>query len=47
MSCAYEVNDLRSALNLLKTVPGQLTECDEPVEPLAELCGVYRYVGAG
>lgn len=31
-------NDLRSALQLLET--------DVPVGPLAELAGVYRYVGA-
>ncbi|HHW14531.1 MAG TPA: UbiD family decarboxylase, partial [Firmicutes bacterium] len=39
--------DLRSALELLKSVPGQLIETDEPVDPHAELAGVYRYVGAG
>ena len=42
-----EVNDLRSALELLKSMPGQLIETDVEVEPLAELAGVYRYVGAG
>ncbi|OAA90441.1 UbiD family decarboxylase [Clostridium ljungdahlii] len=42
-----KVTDLRSAIELLKSVPGQLIETDEPVEPLAELCGVYRHVGAG
>jgi 4-hydroxy-3-polyprenylbenzoate decarboxylase len=42
-----EVKDLRSALELLKSMPGQLIETDEPVEPLAELSGVYRHVGAG
>lgn len=41
------VTDLRSALELLKTVPGQLIETDEPVDPRAELSGVYRYIGAG
>ncbi len=39
--------DLRSALELLKTVPGQLLETDEPVDPFAEISGVYRHVGAG
>ena len=39
--------DFRSILELLKTVPGQLIETDEPVDPDAELCGVYRHVGAG
>jgi UbiD family decarboxylase len=42
-----KVTDLRSALELLKTVPGQLIETDEPVDPHAELSGVYRHVGAG
>ena len=42
-----KVNDLRSALELLKTIPGQLAETDVEVEPMAELSGVYRYVGAG
>jgi UbiD family decarboxylase len=39
--------DFRSILELLKTVRGQLIETDEPVDPNAELCGVYRHVGAG
>lgn len=42
-----QVNDLRSALELLKTVSGQLIETNEAVDPHAELSGVYRYVGAG
>jgi 4-hydroxy-3-polyprenylbenzoate decarboxylase len=42
-----KVTDLRSALVLLRTVPGQLIETDELVDPQAELSGVYRYVGAG
>ena len=42
-----QVNDLRSALELLKTVPNQYLETNEPVHPEAELSGVYRYVGAG
>ncbi len=40
-------NDLRSALALLASMPGQLVETDVPVDPMAELAGVYRYVGAG
>lgn len=39
--------DLRSALELLGTMPGQLIETDVEVEPMAELSGVYRHVGAG
>lgn len=42
-----ERTDFRSILELLKTVPGQLIETDEPVDPNAELSGVYRHVGAG
>ena len=43
----YKVNDLRSALDLLRSLPGQLIETDTEVEPMAELSGVYRHVGAG
>lgn len=42
-----KVNDLRSALELLRELPGQLMETDVEVEPMAQLSGVYRYVGAG
>lgn len=42
-----QVYDLRSALELLKTVPGQYVETDIEVDPNAELSGVYRHVGAG
>ena len=39
--------DLRSALRLLEAHPGQLMRTQTPVDPNAELAGVYRYVGAG
>ena len=39
--------DLRSAIDSLKKTPGQLLVCKEPVDPNAELAGVYRRVGAG
>ena len=42
-----EIHDLRSALDYLKTQPGQLLETDTEVDPDAEVSGVYRYVGAG
>ena len=42
-----EVNDLRSALELLESIPGQLVETNVEVDPNAELSGVYRHVGAG
>ena len=41
------VNDLRSALEYLKTIPGQYLETDVEVDPIHELSGVYRRVGAG
>jgi 4-hydroxy-3-polyprenylbenzoate decarboxylase len=42
-----KVNDLRSALELLKEIPGQYAETDVEVDPMGELSGVYRHVGAG
>ena len=41
------INDLRSAIAHLKTFKGQYIETDHPVDPKAELAGVYRYIGAG
>jgi UbiD family decarboxylase len=41
-----EITDFRSALELLKQYDGEYLETDEPVDPAAELSGVYRYVGA-
>jgi gallate decarboxylase subunit C len=41
------VTDLRSALRLLESSPGQLLRTDTEVDPDAELAGVYRRVGAG
>lgn len=42
-----KVYDLRSALELLKSIPGQLVETNVEVDPMGELSGVYRHVGAG
>ena len=42
-----EVIDLRSALELLESIHGQMVHTDVEVDPSAELAGVYRYVGAG
>ena len=42
-----EVIDLRSALELLESIPGQMVHTDVEVDPSAELAGVDRYVGAG
>ncbi|MBS1854354.1 MAG: UbiD family decarboxylase [Acidobacteria bacterium] len=41
------VHDLRSALRALEETPGQLLRTQTPVDPKAELAGVYRHVGAG
>ena len=43
----HPVYDLRSALALLRKLPGQLLTTDIEVDPMAELSGVYRHVGAG
>ena len=42
-----EIHDLRSALEYLDSVPGQLLTTDTEVDPDAEVSGVYRHVGAG
>ena len=41
MIMAEKVRDLRSALERLKNMPGQLAETDVAVDPMAELAGVY------
>lgn len=41
-----QVHDLRSALDLIKSIPGEYVETDVEVDPNAELSGVYRHVGA-
>lgn len=41
------VNDLRSAIARLKDHPGQWLETNHPVNPIAELAGVYKKIGAG
>ena len=42
-----EVYDLRSAIELIKSMPGEYVETDVEVDPKAEVSGVYRHVGAG
>ena len=42
-----QVDSLRSALELLNQMDGQLIETDVEVDPNAELSGVYRHIGAG
>ena len=46
MSHQQEVTDLRSAIEVLSQYDDELIYTDEPVDPIAELSGVYRYVGA-
>ena len=42
-----DINDLRSAIDFLKTIDGQFHETDCEVEPHAALSGVYRHIGGG
>ncbi len=44
---ASDICDLRGALAFLAQRPDQLIVCKEPVEPEAELVGVYKQIGAG
>ncbi|MEJ5368546.1 MAG: UbiD family decarboxylase [Bryobacteraceae bacterium] len=44
---AEEICDLRTALEFLASVPGELVETDVEVDPATELAAVYRRVGAG
>ena len=40
------VHDLRSAIELIQSIPGEYVETNVEVDPKAELSGVYRHVGA-
>lgn len=42
-----KVMDLRGAIELLKQMDNQLVETNIEVDPMGELSGVYRHVGAG
>lgn len=44
---AAAIVDLRTALEFLAAIPGQLISTRTPVDPVAELAGVYRHIGAG
>jgi UbiD family decarboxylase len=44
---AADIVDLRTALELLAAVPGQLLSTAVAVDPYLELAGIYRRVGAG
>jgi 4-hydroxy-3-polyprenylbenzoate decarboxylase len=41
------ITDLRSAIEYLKTIPGQYAESDVAVDPEYEISSVYKYLGAG
>ena len=41
-----KVNDLRSALAVLKDIPGQYVTCSREVDPFCEITGVYHALGA-
>ncbi len=42
-----KVDDLRSSIELLKTIDGQYIETEKQVKCHGEIAGVYRYIGAG
>lgn len=44
---AHEIRDLRTALEFLSGHPGQLVKTATPVDPVAELAGVYKQIGGG
>jgi len=46
-AAAGAVNDLRSALALIADDENNLLQTDHPIDPKAELAGVYRRIGAG
>jgi UbiD family decarboxylase len=44
---ALEVTDLRSAMDLLRSMPGELVTTDRLVDPYLEIAGIYKLIGAG
>ena len=44
---SLQIDDLRSALELLKQMPQQYHETNVPINPDADLAGVYKQLGAG
>lgn len=44
---AIEVNDLRTAIEVVQAMPKQYHETNVEIDPKDDLAGVYRYIGAG
>ena len=44
---AEQIRDLRSALQFLRSQPGQLVTTGAPVDPYLEIAGIYKLIGAG
>ncbi|MGI6072584.1 MAG: UbiD family decarboxylase [Lachnospiraceae bacterium] len=42
-----KIYDLRSALEALKKIPGEVLECNKEVDPYCQLTGIYHKVGVG
>ncbi len=42
-----QIHDLRSAIEYLRQIPGQLVETNVEADSDAEISGIYRHVGAG
>ena len=42
-----DIIDLRTPLEFLASIPGQLVSTREPVDPVAELAGVCKLIGTG
>ena len=41
-----KINDLRSAIDALKEIPGQYLECNKEVDPFCQVTSIYHAVGA-
>ncbi len=41
-----EIKDLRTAVEVLKDIPGQYLECNKEVDPFCEIASIYHEVGA-
>lgn len=41
-----KINDLRSAIEFLKNIPGEYLECKKTVDPDCQITGIYHAIGA-